>query len=249
MPIGFPGLLADCMFKDTVSGCAFESIPFGVGVQYVKGTDFGYALPGTKSSVAVITGEYVTGNSSVTTYNGGALAAVPFNTSHEQTVKDVVAQLQAEATVVDAYVADSAYTTIVVITDTAATAAVASIVVTGGATQPTWAITSTTTNTFWGIAQYEPMAGGAVLSAEADLTQYLQGQAMNVLRRGRIYVTVEEAVAKGDPVYWRVTDNGAGKVRGQFRKSADTATAVLVSTAIYTTSAPAGGYAVIELNP
>jgi len=42
-----------------------------------------------------------------------------------------------------------------------------------------------------------------------------------VMQRGRIWVEVEETVAKNDPVYVRHTANGAGKDPGQFRKDSD----------------------------
>src|SRR5690348_4478924 len=91
MPIGFPGGLADCGFKDTVSGCAIESIPFGRGVVGVYGTDFAYALPGSRNTIITITGSFVASNSTAITYDGGSIGPVVFNTSHEQTVKDIVA--------------------------------------------------------------------------------------------------------------------------------------------------------------
>jgi hypothetical protein len=66
---------------------------------------------------------------------------------------------------------------------------------------------------------------------------------LNAVKRGRIWVLVEEAVTKGDPVYVRIA-NGVADVtktqKGALRKSADTATAVLLAGAHFYTSAAAG---------
>jgi hypothetical protein len=74
---------------------------------------------------------------------------------------------------------------------------------------------------------------------------------LNVVKRGRVYVRVEEAVTKGDPVYVRYA-NGVADVtktqKGSIRKSADTATALLLAGAHFYTSAAAGAMAVVDIN-
>jgi hypothetical protein len=68
------------------------------------------------------------------------------------------------------------------------------------------------------------------------------------LTRGRVYVTVEEAVTPASPVFVRHTAGAGGTQKGAFRASADTATAVAWTAARFLTSAGAGGQAVLEVN-
>lgn len=251
MPVGFPGGLADCGFKDTVSGCAVGTIPFGKAVVAVYGTDTAYTLPGTRSTIVVITGQFVASNSTAITFNGGSIGPVVFNTSHEQTLKDIVTLLKAQANVNDAWYTFRPDGTSVIEVSAVSPAAsgITVFTTTGGASQPTNTLTQGNAgNTFYGVAQYEPMQAPltALFTNVAGYEQgYVNGDVMNVLRSGRIYVTVEEAVNKGDPVYFRIV----GVNLGGFRKSADSGNAVLIATAKWFTSAPANGIAVLQLDP
>ena len=67
----------------------------------------------------------------------------------------------------------------------------------------------------------------------------------NVLRRGTIYVEVEDAVVKGGAPFVRVVAAGA-EVLGAFRSDADAGDARQLSNARFATSADAGGFAVLE---
>lgn len=96
-----------------------------------------------------------------------------------------------------------------------------------------------------GIALHDPLS--AVQYAGEDPKYPLQS-AVAVLRQGRVWVKVEEAVADGDDVYARFATGSGGSQKGAFRKSADTATAAQVPTAKYRTSAASGGIAQIEIN-
>ena len=98
------------------------------------------------------------------------------------------------------------------------------------------------TDKFLGISQ-------AVQGIEADssgVVKYVQKAAMGVVRKGRVWVKVEEAVAPHDPVYCRYAAGGLGV--GSFRKSTGTSEAALVSGAKYLTTAGANGLALVELN-
>lgn len=68
-----------------------------------------------------------------------------------------------------------------------------------------------------------------------------------IIRKGRVYVKVEEAVTTEDPVYVRHT-TGTGTVIGAFRKSADTNTAALLTNARWDKGASANGFAVLSIN-
>jgi hypothetical protein len=84
------------------------------------------------------------------------------------------------------------------------------------------------------------------LSGLSPTTAGIQpGEVFTVLRRGYIWVKVEEAVNRGDPVYMRYAAGAGGTILGSFRKSADTATASLVKGAQYMSTALAAGYAVL----
>lgn len=82
---------------------------------------------------------------------------------------------------------------------------------------------------------------------------------ISVMIGGDIWVEVEEAVAPGDPVYFRIAtspQSGGPAIVGKFRKSADTDTAptpdvdtaVLVSRARWVTSTTGAGIAQLRIN-
>lgn len=85
-----------------------------------------------------------------------------------------------------------------------------------------------------------------------DLTKvsgdYQIGDAASVMKKGKVYVKVEEAVTPDDDVFVRFANGAGGTVKGIFRTDADTATAVQVTNAKFMTSADAGGVAVIDLS-
>ncbi len=77
---------------------------------------------------------------------------------------------------------------------------------------------------------------------------YEQHDAVSVMKKGRIWVQVEEAVTPVSPVYVRFASGAGGTQQGSFRASADTATAAQLSKARYLTSAAAQGFALVEIN-
>lgn len=66
-----------------------------------------------------------------------------------------------------------------------------------------------------------------------------------VLIEGRVYVEVEQAVSKGDPVYVRYAAGGDGV--GSFGNTSGTSERALLARAVYRTSAASGEIAVVEL--
>ena len=76
---------------------------------------------------------------------------------------------------------------------------------------------------------------------------YEPQSAVSILRRGRVYVQVEDAVVEGGAVYVRHVA-GAGEQLGAFRSDADTSDAGILPGASYRSSADAGGLAIVELN-
>lgn len=76
---------------------------------------------------------------------------------------------------------------------------------------------------------------------------YPIGSGVPVVRRGLVWVRVEEAVTPASTVYVRY-DTGTGSQKGAFRASADSSTAAAVTGAKYRTSASADGLALLDLN-
>jgi len=77
---------------------------------------------------------------------------------------------------------------------------------------------------------------------------YQIGDTLGAICRGRVWVTVEEAVDPMDPVYVRYDTGAGGSQKGAFRKSADTSTAALLSGARFLTGAAANGLALLDIN-
>lgn len=78
-------------------------------------------------------------------------------------------------------------------------------------------------------------------------TTYQIGDSVELVYRGQVWVTVEEAVAPGDDVYVRYA-TGSFAQKGAFRSSADSTTAALLNGARYLTTAAIGGLALVDLN-
>ncbi len=96
-----------------------------------------YSLP-----IITFTGSFVSGNSIVATLNGTTLPAVPFNTSNNQTLADLAAAMAANPDVLSATPTNPNIISIVPVLGK--NVIVNSIVITGGASQPTYAITFNT---------------------------------------------------------------------------------------------------------
>ena len=71
-----------------------------------------------------------------------------------------------------------------------------------------------------------------------------------VLRKGRVWVPIEEDIAVGDPVFFRHTAGGGGTEIGAFRNDADTASADALPEATWLQGGTAAGdgIALLELN-
>ena len=70
----------------------------------------------------------------------------------------------------------------------------------------------------------------------------------SVLRRGRIWVRVEEAVSVGDPVFFRHTAGAGGSEIGAFRNDADTASCDQLAGAAWLQGSSGAGVALLEVN-
>lgn len=76
---------------------------------------------------------------------------------------------------------------------------------------------------------------------------YAPQSAISVLRRGRVYVQVEDAVVAGGQVFIRHVA-GAGEQLGAARSDVDGSDASALPSASFVTAASAGGLAIVEIN-
>lgn len=83
--------------------------------------------------------------------------------------------------------------------------------------------------------------------ALAGAFAFAQGEDVELLRQGRIWVLVEEAITANDPVFFRHTVNG-GLVPGGWRNDAAAAEADAVPNAIFLTTAAIDTVALIDIN-
>jgi len=89
---------------------------------------------------------------------------------------------------------------------------------------------------------------GIVIHKHIEEGELLEKDAVSLLRKGRIYVKVEEAVSPGDAVFVRAVVAGAEEA-GSFRASADSTDCIDISSkAEYLTSAEAGEFALVDIN-
>lgn len=79
-------------------------------------------------------------------------------------------------------------------------------------------------------------------------TGYETNDQVTFLRRGRVWVTVEDAVVGGAAAFVRFTVEAPDLQLGTFRSDADTDKAVALPGAVFRSSASAGGLAILEIN-
>jgi len=87
----------------------------------------------------------------------------------------------------------------------------------------------------------------ALEQAAANAVGYAAYSSMSIMRKGRIYVAVEDAVTRGGTPYVRYTASGSYTI-GSFRSDDDTGKAAALPCARYGRSAAAGGITILELN-
>lgn len=130
--------------------------------------------------------------------------------------------------------------------DTAEVVAFGRLVVKGGSTDDGVrlpAASSDVTGKAIGVALHEtkmPLLVGGV-------SQYELNDVMSIMKHGRCWVQVEEAVNAGDIPFVRFA-TGSFATLGAFRKSADTASAVALPLSRYLTTAGINGIALLEID-
>ena len=249
MNVGSAGELYDIGFNNVLTPVsAIEQIPIGLGVAKVIGSDYQVRLPHVNISTNVVSTALITGNSTVATVNGIALAPVVYATSNAATLAAIAAAIAAQPNVASA-VSDG--TSTITVTAAQGFAVTVSLVTTLGASQPTWTTTASTQDVFYGVALYiqnkmnllgpQGSNGGA---------PYFVGDPVSTLTRGRVWVNVENTVSSDTPVYWRVNPTMANPQVGGFRSDSDGGNAILLpSTQVrWILGATAGNLAVLDIN-
>lgn len=102
-------------------------------------------------------------------------------------------------------------------------------------------------STGFAFAGVSVMKHNATPNASPNEAQYGIGEAITVLRKGRLWVYSEQAVNPTLSVYLRHTVNG-GNVPGDFRVDADTNKADLVASAKWLNVTTGAGLALLEVN-
>lgn len=250
MNVGSAGELYDIGFNNVLSPVAIQIIPVGLGTAKVIGQDLQVRLPHVDIATAIVSTALITGNSTVVTLNGIALAPVVFATSNVLTLAAIAALIAAQPGIASA-VSDGATT--ITVHAIQGSAVSLSLVTTLGSTQPTWAVTLTNDNVFYGVAVYIQNKMNLLGPQGSNgAAPYFQGDAVPVLTRGRIYVLIEtgSTVSSDGPVYWRVAPTMSNPQVGGFRGDSDSGNAILIpSTQVrWITSATGGNLAVLEIN-
>lgn len=81
------------------------------------------------------------------------------------------------------------------------------------------------------------------------INEYQIGSTVGIMRQGRIWMVVEDAVTAGAPVYVRFAVSANGIQLGAVRSDADSASAVLLAGAVFDkTQATPGGLVIVNLN-
>jgi hypothetical protein len=261
MPLGIPGRIADCGFKNTLSPMCLENIPAAVGVMKPLNLDYKIMLPRNDTASSVFSADLITGNIVNMTVNGVAIAAVAFDTFGNtlDTMNQIALEISQIPTVASAVVGGVNNRTITIISNVGTATAVTVGTVTGGVSQATITTTASQSGTFFGIVQsiynnmntWIPYFGPNLTLSSGMAQPYFGGQVAPTLTQGRIYVVPETLITSNSPVYMRVAPNGLFTQNGAFRGDADGGTCVLIpaTSAIWREGNPTvGEVAVIELN-
>jgi hypothetical protein len=153
--------------------------------------------------------DLVAGNQIAVTINGIALAVIDFINSHPETMQAIVQSISLNEAVsalgITAFLVDGAPRSIYL--ESPGVPITASAVVTGGASQATFASASYTSMKFVGVARHQE------LSYKEGTGFYPEGQPVNVMSRGKIWVPVAEDATPVDkePAYIIISGNDAGK--------------------------------------
>lgn len=243
------GEIYDIGFDNVLSPVATQTIPFGVGVAKVIGQDQAVRLPWQDIVAVAASTSLVTSNSTVVTLNGIALTPVVYASSNAATLTAIAVLIAAQPHIASAV---SNGTDTITITASQGFPVTATFVTTLGSGQPTWTSTYSNDNVFYGISVfiqnkmnlYDPATGSI------GGPNYVTGDPVSMMTRGRIWVVPETTVTSDSPVYWRIIPTVSFPVTGTFRGDSDGGNAILVSASVarWWQGGSAGTLAILDIN-
>jgi hypothetical protein len=242
-PEGMLGLIADSQYTYKESHVAFENLPFGYGAVFGDTTEKTARLPKASLATLLFDADFVTGNTIDLDVNGTSITQVPFNTDHDTTAADLVTAIAALSGVNCELDSSDANNRTFLITTDDAVASVTNVVVAGGASQAGSTVTAGSDDKFLGVV----VQSHTVEQTSTGVAQYAENDIASVMRQGKIWVWVEEAVDETKPVYCRFITNG-NNVPGYFRTDDDSGKAFLVSNANFRKRTTGAGLTVLEIN-
>lgn len=242
------GQIYDIGFNNVLSPVTpLETIPMGLGTAKVIGADMQVRLPHVDIGILTASTTLSASNSTVVTLNGVALDPVVYASSSADTFQAI-----ADAIAAEPFIASVVFTSPNIITVTAQQGyAVTLSAVTTGGSAVTWTSTYSNDNVFYGVALYIQNRQNLLGPNGSDGgTPYYAGDAVPVMTRGRVWVTVENTVTSDSPVYWRIAPTLSFPQVGGFRSDSDSGNAILLSSSQvrWILGASAGNLAVLEIN-
>lgn len=101
---------------------------------------------------------------------------------------------------------------------------------------------------FAGVVLYDAAYEAGYPFGTSTLNGVQVGNAMSLIKKGRVFVTAEDAVDPTKPVYLRLSANGAGTAAGQFRGTSDTTHTIQLTKAKWVGTRNADGLCALDLN-
>jgi len=246
MGIANPGMIADAAFDMIESFQAFEVINLGIGIIKRAGYDYVGRLPKANKTKVVFSGDFSGTDAVVLTVNGTAITSTVYAVSHVATVNAILAKLNALTTIVLLAYIDTTDVTNRTIYITTLDGIDSIVTYTASVGAITAAITKGTSDTLEGIS-VSTMAKEETLGTL--LVQFNVGEAIPVMRKGKIFVNPTTNVASGDAVYCRFYVDGTGLMpAGSFGNVNTDGLSFIVPYATFKTTALAGAPAIIEVN-
>jgi hypothetical protein len=242
MQPAYEGMLADIGYKYSVSAPAAGALDFGRAAVSSNQVAGGARKPSRNQATIVLDADLVASNTINGSVNGTAIAQVTYATSHLNTMNLIKAAIETVLTalgltgMVTVGGASNRTITILLTGSEASSLLLASWAVTNGASQAGVTLAHTTDAFLRGIVMHEHKG------RRADGTVgYEAKDSVNILRRGRIWVKVNEAVAENDDAYAVVATAGE---EGMFGKTA--AGNLLVGK--FASAAADNGLAIVDIN-
>ena len=230
-----------------------EAIPYGRGVMRPLGLPYNVRLPKENQLVITDNAGTFTAGSIVTTLMHGATPTTTVITTAWTGSKDATLTAHAAAilaAVGDAYSCayDSVAHTITLVMSSEDLTSGATVITGGG--YDTASVSSSTVSRAGTTANFE---GVAVMDHNREqqlvtgTTAYAINEPVNVLRKGNVYVKVEEAVTPDDTVYLRIKTNGTA-LRGNFAKSSHSSECIAITGAKFADSSDTDSIVKLEIN-